>query len=151
MNTPMIISGPGVVNKNSIENTFLTLMDLAPTFYEAAGATYPKVYNNKDVYPLRGNSILNFVSGKSKNIHDKEYVFGLEHSNRAMIRKGEWKITNIERPFLLENFKLYNLSNDLAELHDLKEVEKDKYKELLQEWEKFSKEIKVQVPVPSGE
>ncbi|HHE65108.1 MAG TPA: arylsulfatase [Bacteroidetes bacterium] len=151
MNTPMIISGPGVANKNAIENTFLTLMDLAPTFYEVAGATYPKEFNNKDVYPLKGNSILSFVSGEVNEIHDKEYVFGLEHANRAMIRKGVWKITNIERPFLTENFKLYNLSNDLAELHDLKEVEKDKYKELLQEWEKFSKEIKVQVPVPSGE
>lgn len=151
MNTPMIISGAGVAKKNTIENTFLTLMDLAPTFYEVSGATYPKVFNNKKVYPLKGNSIVSFVNGKVKNIHNDNYVFGLEHANRAMLRKGEWKITNIERPFSKDNFKLYNLANDLAELHDLKDIEKEKYKELLNEWDDFSKEIKVQVPVPSGE
>ncbi len=151
MNTPMILSGAGISKKNTIESTFLTLMDLAPTFYEIAGATYPKVFNNNKMYPLKGNSLVPFIRGKTKNIHNTTYVFGMEHANRAMIRKGEWKITNIERPFLIENFKLYNLSNDLAELHDLKGQEKEKYKEMLEEWEKFSKEIKVQIPVPSNQ
>ncbi len=149
MNTPMIISGSRVKNKNTIEDEFLTLMDLAPTFYEAAGATYPKSFNNKEVYPLRGNSILPLVSGKVNRIHDEKYVFGLEHANQAMLRKGNWKITNIDLPFLIDNFKLYNLSNDLAELHDLKDVEKEKYNELIKEWKVFSEEIKVQIPVPS--
>jgi arylsulfatase len=150
MNTPMIMTGPGVANKNSIDSNFLTLMDLAPTFYEVARATYPKVFNNKKMYPLKGNSLVPFILGKTKNIHSSTYVFGMEHGNRAMIRKGEWKITNTERPFLIENFKLYNLSSDLAELHNLKDQEKEKYKELLEEWNKFSKEIKAQVPVPSN-
>jgi len=150
MNTPMIISGPGIDGKNTIENAFLTLMDLAPTFYEMAGATYPKTFNNKEVYPLKGNTIFPFISGKANSIHHDSYIFGLEHGNRAMLRKGVWKITNIEKPFLPDNFKLYNLSNDLAELHDLKDQEKEKYKEMREEWEKFSKQIKLQVPVPTA-
>ena len=66
-----------------------------------------------------------------------------------MIRKGDWKITNIMSPFLEGNFKLYNLSQDLAEIHDLKDSEPGKYKELMEEWRKFSNEIKVQIAIPS--
>ena len=151
MTSPMIITGPNIGRKNEIHHGFLTLMDIAPTFYEVAQTTYPEKFEENDIYPLRGNSLIPFMSGKTKQIHTSEYVFGLEHDGFAMIRKGNWKITNISSPFLLENFKLYNLSEDLAELHDLKESEQEKYKEMIEEWEKFSEEINVQIPIQSGD
>ena len=46
------------------------------------------------VYPLRGNSLLPFVSGETDEIHPLEYVFAIEHNGHAMLRKGNWKITN---------------------------------------------------------
>ena len=151
INTPMIIAGPTVKRNNEIHDEFVTLMDIAPTFYEVAQATYPEKFEGNKIYPLKGNSMIPFVSERSDQIHSSEYVFGLEHASLSMIRKGDWKITNISRPFLEENFKLYNISQDLAELNDLKETEPEKYKELLGEWRKFSNEVKVQIPPPSGE
>ncbi len=145
---PMIITGPNIKRKNEIHDGFLTLLDIAPTFYEMAGAIYPEKFEENEIYPLKGNSLMPFVSGKTDQIHASDYVFGLEHNNLTMIRKGDWKITNIKRPFLEENFKLYNISQDLAELHDLKESEPAKYNELLEEWRKFSAEVKVQIPPP---
>jgi len=150
MVAPMIISGPGIERKNEIEDVFVTLMDLAPTFYQVAQTNYPKSFNNKEVYPLKGNSIIPFVRGVTDEVHTSDYVFGLEHDNDAMLRKGDWKITNIDHPFLQENFKLYHLNNDLAELHDLKESEPEKYQEMMEEWKIFSQEIKMQVPTPSS-
>jgi arylsulfatase len=146
---PMIISGPGIENENTIYDGLVTLMDIAPTFYEVADAEYPETFNNTSLYPLKGTSIIPLTSGLANKVHDQDYVFGLEHRNFAMIRKGDWKITNITRPFKAENFELYNVANDLAELHNLKESEPEKFNELLQEWAKFSNEIKVQVPTPS--
>jgi len=149
INAPMIITGPNIKRKNEIHHGFLTLMDIAPTFYEVAKAIYPEKFEENDIYPLRGNSLIPFASGKTKQIHAADYVFGLEHNNMAMITKGDWKITNIMSPFIEENFRLYNLSQDLAELHDLKESVPEKYKELLEEWRKFSNEVSVQIPPPS--
>lgn len=149
INAPMIISGPNIERNNEIHDEFVTLMDIAPTFYELAQVKYPEKFERNEIYPLKGNSLMPFVSGKSEQIHPSEYVFGLEHNNLAMIRKGDWKITNIMSPFLEENFKLYNLSQDLAELNDLKESEPEKYKEMLEEWRKFSNEVKIQIPPPS--
>ena len=146
---PLIIAGPGIERKQEIHHGFLTLMDLAPTFYEIAKATYAETFEGRKVYPLRGKSLIPFLTRKTDQIHSPDYVFGLEHNNYAMIRKGEWKITNIAKPFNEENFKLYNLEKDLAELHDLKAAEPEKYKELMEEWYAFSTEIAIQIPVPS--
>ena len=146
---PMIISGPAIEEGGIIHHGLVTLMDVAPTFYEVAKAEYPETHNNKNLYPLKGNSIMPLATGIADKVHDDDYVFGLEHRNRAMIRKGDWKITNTTRPFDTANFELYNLSNDLAELNNLKESEPEKYQELLLEWTKFSEEIKVQVPTPT--
>ncbi|MEQ8241591.1 MAG: arylsulfatase [Cyclobacteriaceae bacterium] len=147
-NTTMIICGPNVNRENEIHHGFTSLLDLAPTFYEVANVTYPTAYNGNEVYPLRGNSLIPFVSGKSNKIHDSTYVFALEHYGNAMLRKGNWKITNFIKPFDIENFALYDLSNDLGEQIDLKESEKEKYAELLDEWNRFSNEIKIQTPTP---
>jgi arylsulfatase A-like enzyme len=150
MNAPMILSGAGIEKENVVHHGFVTLMDVAPTFYEVAKAEYPKTFNNTNLYPLKGNSIMPLASGIVDEVHTDDYVFGLEHENYAMLRKGDWKITNISRPFDATNFELYNLANDLAEVNNIKLSEPEKYKELLAEWLKFSAEIKVQVPTPSG-
>ena len=151
MTAPMIITGPNINRKNEIHHGFVTVMDIAPTFYQAATTEYPTTFENNEVYLLKGSSLLPFVSGKVGEVHSSEYVFGLEHNNFAMIRKGNWKITNIKRPFHSENFELYDLSEDLGELNDLKYLEPGKYKEMIKEWAKFSNAIKVQIPTPTGD
>jgi len=151
MTAAMIISGPNVERKNEIYHGLATIMDIAPTFYEVAGVKYPDSFEGNVVYPMRGKSIMSLANRKVNELHSSDYVFGLEHGNWAMIRKGNWKITNIKRPFLLENFELFDLSSDLGEQRNLKELEPKKYEELMKEWERFSNEIKVQVPTPSGD
>ncbi len=148
MNSPMIISGPGVVGDNEIIHDFVTIMDLAPTFYELAKTSYPKRFKGKEVYPLKGTSLLPKLQGGASPVHGPDYVFGFEHRNLAMLRKGDWKILNLKRPLQKNNFKLYNLGNDLAEQYDLKETETEKYRELLNEWDLFASEIRLQVPTP---
>lgn len=148
INTTMIISGPKVSRKNEIHHGFTSLLDLAPTFYEVANVNHPKEYNGNEIYALKGNSLISFTSGNSNLIHELDYVFAMEHYGHAMLRKGNWKITNFIRPFKVENFGLYDLSNDITEQNDLKTKEPEKYKELLSEWDTFSKEIRIQTPPP---
>lgn len=148
---PMILSGPNIKKKNVIYDGLVTLMDIAPTFYEATSVTYPEATMDNKLYPLRGKSILPFASGKVESVHDSLYVFGLEHRNQVMIKKGDWKITNIISPFLVDNFGLFNISKDIGEQTDLKASEPDKFNEMLKEWTDFADEIKVQIPSPPFE
>lgn len=141
-NTTLIVSGPGLGREKSYEG-FSSLLDLAPTFYELAGATYPKIYQNKEVYPLLGTSLLPILKGEAKRLHDDKYVFVLEHSGNALVRKGDWKLMNIAKPPIAENFGLYQLSDDLGEQRDLKEKFPDKFEELLQAWQAYAQKVQL--------
>lgn len=151
MNVPMIITGPGVKNQNSINDSFFTLLDLAPTFYELSGTSYPGQWDGKDVKPLLGASLLPVLNGETESIHSEDYVFGMEHSGNAMLRKGNWKILNVDRPFDIKNFSLHDLNSDLAEQVDLKQENPEIYTEMLLEWEKFAERVGVILPVPKGQ
>jgi arylsulfatase A-like enzyme len=142
----MIITGPMVEQQNIIANDFLTVMDIAPTLYDLAKISYPPELNGNSLFPLKVKSLLPYISGKAKTIHTNDYVFGLEHSGNTMLRKGQWKITNFSDPFSLSAFELYNLDEDLGEMHDLKSTNPQKYQEMYQEWTNFASEIKVQLP-----
>lgn len=148
INTPMIICGPRVSKREAIHHGFTSVQDLAPTFYELAGIAYPEIFKEREVYPLRGSSLLPFLSGKSKEIHKENFVFALEHNGHAMLRKGKWKITNFIKPLDTGNFALYDLSTDVGEQKDLRESEPARYEDMLIEWAKFSQEIQVQTPPP---
>ena len=148
---PMLISGKGITLKNAIYQDLVTVQDIAPTIYEAAGVSYPLTFKEDTIYPLLGSSILQFATGAQARIHGDDYIFGTEHGGYAMLIKGPWKITNNVTPFSKDNFGLYNLRNDVGEFRDLKEDHPDIYADLLNEWEAFAERIKPQFPTPKAE
>jgi arylsulfatase len=141
--TPLIISGKKIGKKPGVQNTFINVMDLAPTFLELAGIKYPEVYNNNKIPPMLGESSLSFIMGKTNTIHKRNYVFGMEHDGQCLLIKGNWKITNISSPFDQAAFALFNLAEDLGETNDLSRSNPKKFEELLKEWEKFKQKTGV--------
>ena len=150
INAPLVISGPGVKERGKLSHTFTTLMDIAPTFYEIAGVNYPEMFNNRPVYPLRGASMVPLFQNAEDRIHADDYVFALEHRGYVLVRKGKWKLVNIDIPFDEANFSLYDLSTDIAEQNDLKQQFPDVYGELLPEWYSYRDEVGVVYPVPQS-
>ncbi|GAC1589748.1 MAG: arylsulfatase AtsA [Ginsengibacter sp.] len=150
INTPLIISGNGVNRSPGIENVFINVMDLAPTFLEIAHISYPEMYNNKKVMPIMGESFLPFIQGKSKKIHDENYVSGLEHYGGCLLIKGNWKITNTSDPFDETAFELYKIDEDWGETNDLSKSEPKKLKEMMNEWTLFKNKVGI-IPLDKGE
>ncbi|NER09975.1 sulfatase-like hydrolase/transferase [Muriicola jejuensis] len=144
--TPMIIAGPMVKNANSISKAFASIMDIAPTVLELAGTSYPDTWKGRPVYPMRGESLLPLLTGGQTTVHADTYVFALEHAEYTMLQKGHWKIISIDRPFRKSGFGLFDLSKDPGEQHDLRQIAPEKYRELLLEWDAFSREVRLQFP-----
>lgn len=143
MVAPMVIAGPGIARKGSIDSTFVTVMDLAPTFLEAAGVQYP---DDGSVRPMLGESMSGFLAGKSETLHGEDYVMTLYHGGRAFLRRGKWKISNLERPFDENDFELFDLSADPGETTDLAESNPDKYDELIDLWREERKKLGIILP-----
>ncbi len=148
INTPMIISGPHIKAKGNVSHSFSTILDIAPTLYDLAGTEYPKLYNGKKIYPLKGSSMRASFEDPETNIHDDEYVFALEHRGQILVRKGDWKLVNNIIPVDEDNFVLYNLSDDLAEQKNVKSEFPEVYNELFKEWKKYQTEMQVLIPTP---
>jgi arylsulfatase len=112
----MIATGPGVASSGTIDSTYLTVMDLAPTFLEVGGATYP---DDGSVAPMLGESMVDFLAGSEAEVHDDDYVTTLYHGGRALLRQGRWKIVSLDPPFDESRFQLFDIEADPGETRNL--------------------------------
>ena len=140
---PMIMAGPGVANIGTIDSTYVTVMDLAPTFLQFAGAKYP---GDGSVRPMLGEDMTGFLAGEAETVHADDYVTTLYHGGRAYLRQGNWKISNLEPPFDEDDFELFNLSEDPGETDNLAESHAEKYEELLELWRGERRKLGIILP-----
>ncbi len=143
MASPFIIAGKGIPQSNDIRKDFFCIQDIAPTFLEIAGTTYPSEWKGKKIEPQRGVSALSYIQQKTDKVHDNNYVFAIEHRRTGFLRKGNWKITNQEDSANNDLFKLFNLDNDFSEQQDLAKTDPEKLTELVEEWEQYKKDVGV--------
>ncbi len=115
-------------------------MDLAPTFLDIAGGTYPSIYKEQKIAPYQGGSLLPFLNKKKKFIHNENYVMGWELFGRCAIRKGKWKITKIEPPFGKVVFELFDMEKDPTESHDVSKQNPVVYSEMISHWNDYVKD-----------
>ena len=140
---PMLIAGPGVAARGAIDSAYMTVMDLAPTFLEIAGAQYPE---GDPVRPMLGESSVRFLAGDADAVHSEDYVTVQYMAGRAYLRQGDWKISNLDRPFSEAGFELYELSTDPGETANLAIDEPEKLNELIELWRIERKKMGIILP-----
>jgi len=140
---PMIIAGKGVALAGRKNSVYLTVMDLAPTFLQLAGVEYP---DGGSVQQPLGESMTAFLAGKTEFVHDKDYVTVHSHGGRAMIRKGKWKLSNLDKPFDESKLELFDLGTDPGETKNLALARPEKYRELLDLWRQERKRLGIVLP-----
>lgn len=142
---PFILSKAGMARSAGIESAFGTVMDLAPTILELAGAkNHNGNYQGREVATMRGSSWAHWIkSPAEKNIHDADYEVGWELMGSAAYRKGYWKVNWVHPPKGPGKWQLYDLSNDPGEVEDLAETYPEKLKQLIALWELYAEEVGV--------
>jgi arylsulfatase A-like enzyme len=134
---PCVVRYPGFREKEIVD-TFSTVMDIAPTILEMAGIKHPSpVYQNRPVVPMRGKSMLPYLTSQSSRVHPEDFIHGWELCGRGAIRKGNWKADFIPPPKGTDKWQLYDLSKDPGETEDLAEVHPEKLEELMVHWANY--------------
>ena len=131
MAAPLIIAGPNVSAHDQISHSYLTVMDLAPTFVDVANSAMPA---GDGVRPMLGESLLPLLAGDATRTHAEDYVTVIEHNGRAMLRQGRWKLMASDAPFDESKFGLYDIQADPGETTDLSAVYPDRRNDLLGLW-----------------
>ena len=117
------VTWPGFDRQHQIGTAFSTVMDIAPTFLELAGVTHPGTeYRGREVAPMRGRSLLPYLSGEAEAVHDDVTGTGWELFGRRAIRQGDWKALHLPEPYGPGDWQLYDLSTDPGEINDLAAV-----------------------------
>jgi arylsulfatase len=140
---PMIMAGPGVARRGKMETAYVTVMDLAPTFLEIAGAVYP---DDGSVRPMRGESMAAFLRGESARVHGDDYVTVLSHGGRVYLRRGRHKLVTETGPFDEAGLELYDVVADPGETLDLREKEPALFEELVGIWRHERREFGIVLP-----
>ena len=125
LRVPAAVVWPGQIEAGSQSDAVLTTMDFYPTLAEAGGA---------DVrHPIDGVSFLPLLRGGEAPPERPVFFVRREGGNRYMgeayyaVRLGDWKLLQ-NAP--TEPFRLYHLSDDPKEEHDLAAAEPEHFNRL---------------------
>ena len=137
---PAIFSLPEGRGQAAVSRAPAHVTDIAPTILELAGVERPgSSYRGREVALMQGTSMRPLLTGQSQTVHP---VFrrGWELNGRRAMRVGDWKIVQANKPWGSGAWELYDLSRDRAELTDLAAQQPEKLKELLAEYERYTRE-----------
>lgn len=132
--SPFIAWLPGRVKSGEIVDGIGHIIDLAPTFYELAGAKYPTTYNGITVNQLPGRSLLPVLEGKVDHVERNAPLFFEREGHRA-VREGKWKYV---RDTYAHEDELYDIEADRGENVNLAAQHPDIVADLKAKWHEWA-------------
>ena len=138
-----LIRYPSVIFEPRIDGTYLTVMDILPTFLEIAGTEHPGpgMYRGREIMPILGESFWPYLLGEASTVHDATDVAGWSAGTTGAIIRGNYKaINNGPRGDGMgmgptSPWSLYDISVDPGEINDLSAEHPELAAELVAEWE----------------
>jgi arylsulfatase len=86
------------------------------------------------------------LNGKLNSVYDDDTAVSWEMLGFRAVRKGDFKLVWLPVPFGNDNWQLYDLSKDTAELNDLSIEQPTLRKEMIEIWTQYSKDVGVILP-----
>lgn len=122
--TPLIVHWPGVVETGTLTDQLAHVVDLAPTFLEAAGVAHP----GGEYEAPHGRSLLPVLRGGTREAPETLYW---KWSRGKAIRHKQWKLVSKNAG----PWELYDIEADGTELHDVAGVNPDLVERLAGMWD----------------
>ena len=125
LRAPAFIHFPPAIAGGKISHSFVTVMDILPTFLEIAEADEPgdMEIDGRDIQPLVGRSFWSLVTGQVDTVHDESSVAGWSRDPFGALIRGRYKLVNQTMPGQQSNetppWQLFDIVADPGETHDI--------------------------------
>ena len=151
LSSPLIAHWPrGIAPRSDWYGDPATLIDLAPTVYELAGASYPTEFEGHSIHALTGRSLTPAFTGTA--LERAEPLF-FEHEDNAAIMDGKWKLVGSEVSVPggvdVSKWELYDLETDRTETNDLVASRPKVAERLAKRWAEWAQQVGV-YPKPAS-
>ncbi len=154
---PAFIRYPAMIGGGKWTPAQAMVTDVMPTLLELAGVEHPgKDNGERGPLPMQGRSMLSMLSGETDTVHADNDIFGWELFGKRAVRNGDWKIiwetgfvnwwASADLGIKREQWQLYNLAIDPAELVDLSASEPRQLKRMIGLWEHYARVNNVILP-----
>ena len=141
MHVPMILRFPGVLAAGQERNAFASVLDLVPTFLDAAGVKAPGTeYQGRSIHPMRGRSLLSYLKNSDARPYADEEAVAFEIFGQGVVFMGPWKAVRLRPPWQDRQWRLYNLLADPGESEDLADSQPGILDEMVKAYELYARE-----------
>lgn len=133
--SPLIAHWPeGIAARGTWHGQAGHIIDLLPTFLEAAGASMPADNAHGPVQPLEGLSLV--PAFKSEGVRERELCW--EHEGNRAVRVGDWKLVANGKN---GPWELYNIAEDRTELRDRTKDLPEQAAEMQKQWHAWAARV----------
>jgi arylsulfatase len=148
--SPLIVDTPDIATPGSKSDAFTHVMDIAATILDQAGVKHPGTsYKGHKIHSMRGRSMMNVLREKSDRVYDENTAVCWELFGYRAVRKGNFKLLWLPKPLGIDDWQLYDLSKDPAELNDLSQQLPEIRSDMIEIWNQYAIETGVVLP-PGG-
>ena len=133
---------PAAVPGGQVNGTFMSMLDILPTFLDIAGSAHPGPgsYRGREINGILGRSFWPHLTGETADVYSPNDSVGWSRGDGggALIR-GDYKLINTPAAGGMgtpnTSWRLYNIAEDPGEHNDLAAEMPELTGELIQDWE----------------
>ncbi|MBQ9462720.1 MAG: arylsulfatase [Bacteroidales bacterium] len=142
--SPLIVSWPASIPpRDGYIRDWGHFVDIMPTCVELAGARYPAEHNGHKIKPMRGTSLVPWFREGGTS---RRGMYFWEHEGNIAVRDGKWKLVNhmeMGNEFDPSALRLYNISDDPTEMHDLASRYPARVRRMWNAWKRWAADADV--------
>ena len=146
---PAFILHAGDESPAVLDGQYLSVMDLAPTLLELAGADPARsTFGDREVAPVTGRSFAGVLSGDSPPVYSADHAFALELHGSRSVRRGRYKLVweqpagnswwGFPVPERWYRWQLYDIETDPGESTDIGADHPELVRELMGIWDEYA-------------
>ncbi|MGI9258524.1 MAG: hypothetical protein ACR2QQ_06800, partial [Gammaproteobacteria bacterium] len=131
--------------------------DLMPTILESVGVEHPGTsFEGREILPMQGASMWATVTGSANQVHGPDYYIAWDLAGKQAVRQQDWKIIRENSSvwwwdvdslgIVADDWQLYNVADDPAELSDLSASDPARRSQLIELWDVYAEQNGVVLP-----
>lgn len=143
--SPLVVRNPSGAKAGAIDTTNIVhVSDIGPTLLNIADIDVAELLPAQGSDQQVGTSQLALLT--EERAESERDAFGTELFGARAYREGNWKVTWMHAPYGIDDWQLFDLTTDPAELNDLSDEHPDVKARLIQAFETYASANNIVIP-----